>query len=79
MTDDVKKASMLSAARLIIAIIGTVAAALGHHTRRRGGYAVRLSPDDISWNVARMRACAETLARGADALEAWARSRGIAA
>jgi xanthine/CO dehydrogenase XdhC/CoxF family maturation factor len=38
-----------------------------------------LSAEDISWNIARMRTCADTLQRGADALKAWARSRGIAA
>lgn len=38
-----------------------------------------LSVEDIAWNVNRMRACSETLARGADALEAWAQTKGLAA
>jgi len=38
-----------------------------------------LSADDVAWNVRRMRGCADSLQRGADALEAWARTIGIAA
>lgn len=36
-----------------------------------------LSAKDVWWNIARMRAGAITLQRGADALEAWARDKGL--
>lgn len=36
-----------------------------------------LTAEDATFNIARMRAGAETLQRGADALEAWARDRGL--
>jgi len=38
-----------------------------------------LSKEDVSWNVGRIRKCANSLLRGADSLEAWARERGLAA
>lgn len=38
-----------------------------------------LSAEDIEWNIARMRSTANSLQRGADALEAWASDRGLLA
>lgn len=38
-----------------------------------------LTAEDVAWNVARMRAGAKSLQRGADALEAWAHDRGLLA
>jgi hypothetical protein len=38
-----------------------------------------LDADDVQWNISRMRACSESLQRGADALEAWADERGLLA
>jgi hypothetical protein len=59
-TDDIKKASILSAVRLTIAIIGAVAASLGHHIEpgvlqtldiASGSFLVAVSAAWSQWNV----------------------------